>query len=79
VNNPSIDISRSTKSMSSDPWTKAEIRARIAAALREQLDEHIVAAAFADGPERNRHIRSIDFIQMMFARGAAMQAAETRH
>jgi hypothetical protein len=65
--------------MSHDHWTKEEIRARIAAALREQLDEHIVAAAFADGPERDRHIRSIDFIQKMLARGEAMRAAETLH
>jgi hypothetical protein len=65
--------------MSHDPLTKAEIRARIAAALRECLEFYTMQAAFADGPEAERHTATVDILQKMLARGAAMRASETRH
>jgi hypothetical protein len=59
--------------------TKAKIRARIAAVLREQIDHHTMQADFADGPERDEHLASVAFFQRMLARGEAIAAAETRH
>jgi hypothetical protein len=65
--------------MSHDPLTKAEIRARIAAALRECLEFYTMQAAFADGPEGDKHMATVDILQKMLDRGEAIRASEIRH